>query len=58
MFGDDYEVEYRLWRTGHYCIVIPIIAGEHYGSATIEANKVDTYFMPNLKLLNITNAKV
>jgi GT2 family glycosyltransferase len=34
MYGDDYELGIRLWRSGYKLYYVPIIAGRHYRSAT------------------------
>ncbi|MEM3448448.1 MAG: glycosyltransferase, partial [Nitrososphaerota archaeon] len=39
MYGDDYELGIRLWRCGYKIVYVPIIAGCHYRSATINSAK-------------------
>jgi GT2 family glycosyltransferase len=34
MYGDDYELGIRLWRSGYKLLYVPITAGRHYRSAT------------------------
>jgi GT2 family glycosyltransferase len=34
MYGDDYELGIRLWRSGYKLQYVPITAGRHYRSAT------------------------
>jgi len=39
MWGDDYELGIRLWRTGFILLAVPIVAGRHYAGATTQLNK-------------------
>jgi len=39
MWGDDTEVGIRLWRSGWFLAAVPVIAGRHYGSATVLGDK-------------------
>jgi GT2 family glycosyltransferase len=34
IYGDDYELGIRLWRSGYKLLYVPIAAGRHYRSAT------------------------
>jgi GT2 family glycosyltransferase len=42
MWGDDYELGIRLWRTGYILLAVPIVAARHYGGATT-SNKSSLY---------------
>ncbi len=43
MWGDDYELGIRLWRSGYKLVYLPIIVGRHYRSATIRGNLGQSY---------------
>jgi len=42
MWGDDYELGIRLWRTGYILLAVPIVVARHYGGATT-SNKSSLY---------------
>jgi len=47
MWGDDYELGIRLWRTGFALLAVPIVAGRHYAGATTQLNRSGSIYEPS-----------
>jgi GT2 family glycosyltransferase len=47
MWGDDYELGIRLWRTGFILLAVPIVAGRHYAGAVTQLNKSGSIYEPS-----------
>jgi GT2 family glycosyltransferase len=48
MWGDDYELGIRLWRSGFKLIAIPIVTGKHYAGASMMVKGSTIYEPPKL----------
>jgi GT2 family glycosyltransferase len=44
MWGDDYELGIRLWRSGYILVAVPIIAGRHYAGASTKIDNGTSLF--------------
>jgi len=48
MWGDDYELGIRLWRSGFKLIAVPIVAGKHYAGAVTTIKGSTIYEPPKM----------
>ncbi len=46
MWGDDYELGIRLWRSGYILMAVPIVVGKHYRGASTQLDRCNTIFIP------------
>jgi GT2 family glycosyltransferase len=44
LYGDDYELAQRLWAAGYTLDYIPIVAGRHYGGASVDHSEKETVY--------------